>query len=857
LFFPIEKKIKYGIINAMKKKIRSLYWQIVFTLVAFAVLVFLNYIFNSVTVRENLSRTADSILSFTNEQIESELISYKILLETFIQTVRQMIVDDNMEKLQHYFNTVSAYAISEKSGLKCINGVYGYFDNVFNEAVFINGINWIPPEDYNPTERMWYINAVKNCGETVETVPHINDYIGDGFFITYSHCVHDDKGGHAGVVCIDVPLNTIGGIAVNAELNDGGYGILVSADYSIIAHANPAYVGRKLSEADLEISKFVPEFEQGKNLYERKVKNWKGENAIVFSRKTSNRWYILLLSPQDRYYQGTTRMMFVSCILGAIMATALIIVLIRIDKAKERANEESKQKSAFLANMSHEIRTPMNAIIGMTYIGKTADGIPRKDYCLDKIENASQHLLGVINDVLDMSKIEANMFELSQIEFNFEKMLQRVINIINSRAEEKNQIISVHVDNSIPRTLIGDDQRLAQVITNLLSNAVKFTPEGGSIILTTRFINEENGVCKIGIKVEDTGIGISEEQQKLLFRKFQQADSRISRKFGGTGLGLAISKNIVEMMGGKMKVESEFGKGSAFSFYFNAIRGAKKPGLSEPGVNWNNISVMAVDDDKNVLEYFNEVMHGFGTSCDTASSGKEALSHIDDDNRHNIYFIDWNMPGMDGIELAKELKSKNPDDTIIIMISSAEWSAVADEAKKAGIDKFLSKPLFPSAIEDAIANAIGTRQPEETKTAENSGIFKGYKILLAEDMEINQEIIDTLIEPTLLKMDCVMNGIEAVSKFEKSPDDYDLILMDVQMPDMDGYEATSKIRAFEADRIAAGLKMKIPNGIPIVAMTANVFREDIDKCLEVGMNDHVGKPIDVHEFFNVLKKYLL
>jgi len=276
-----------------------------------------------------------------------------------------------------------------------------------------------------------------------------------------------------------------------------------------------------------------------------------------------------------------------------------------------------------------------------------------------------------------------------------------------------------------------------------LSNAIKFTPEAGSIKLTTRFISEEDGVCKIGIKVEDTGIGISEEQQKLLFRKFQQADSRISRKFGGTGLGLAISKNIVEMMGGKMKVESEFGKGSAFSFYFNAARGTKKPvSLSETGVA-------------------------------------------------------------------------------------------------------------------AIEGAIGARQLEEDKTAENSGIFEGYKILLAEDVEINQEIIDTLIEPTLLKMDCVMNGVEAVAMFEKSPDDYDLILMDVQMPDMDGYEATQKIRAVEADRKASGLKMKIPNGVPIIAMTANVFREDIDKCLEVGMNDHIGKPIDVQEFFNALKKYLL
>ncbi|MDR0464017.1 MAG: response regulator, partial [Treponema sp.] len=689
------------------KKIKPLYWQIMFALLAFAVLVFFNYLFNSRTVRENLSRNADSILSFTQEQIDSELAAYRILLQGFTQTVQQLISDGNKEKLQYYIDTITDYIVSGKSGLKSINGLYGFFERVFDEPFFLNGINWIPPDDYNPRERLWYKNAIANCGKISETEPHLNDNIADGFFITYSHCVHDSSGNHAGVVGIDVPLNSIGGIAVSAELNDGGYGILVSSDYIIIAHANPFYVGRKMSELDLEISQFIPDFIQGKNLYERKVKNWKGEDAILFSRKTPSGWYILLLSPEDRYYQGTTQMLIFSCILGAIMAAALIIVLIRIDRAKERADEESRQKSAFLANMSHEIRTPMNAIIGMTYIGKTADDVPRKDYCLEKIENASQHLLGVINDILDMSKIEANMFELSNAEFNFEKMLQRVINIVGFRAEERKQKISVHVDKSIPHTLIGDDQRLAQVITNLLGNAVKFTPEEGSIKLETQFINDENGICEISVTVIDSGIGISEENQKKLFRSFQQADSRTSRKFGGSGLGLVISKNIVEMMGGKIKIESEPGKGSSFSFTFKARRAAE------------------------ALEQ---------TAKHQASSG---------------------------------LKNEKENDY--------------------------------------------------------SGVFEGYKILLAEDVEINREIIDTLIEPTLLKMDCAENGLEAVELFTKSPGDYDLIFMDVQMPEMDGYEATRKIREIEVnwkkERNEKGRTVN-PGSVPIVAMTANVFKED-------------------------------
>ena len=393
--------------------------------------------------------------------------------------------------------------------------------------------------------------------------------------------------------------------------------------------------------------------------------------------------------------------------------------------ALEKAQAANQAKSYFLSNMSHEIRTPINAIVGMTMIGKSASDTEKKDYAFGKIENASSHLLGIINDILDMSKIEANKFELSQTKFDFEKMLQKVFNIIDFRVNEKTQRLVVNLDSNIPKKLVGDDQRLAQVITNLLSNAVKFTPERGIITTDFHFAGEENGLCTIKIMVRDTGIGISPEQQRRLFTSFEQAESSTSRKFGGTGLGLAISKRIVELMNGEIWVNSELGQGSTFTFTVKLGSAPKEDAPSIP--------------------------------------------------------------------------------------------ARPEEQGPAGAE--------PGASPD---NGACAQTPS----------FQGYRLLLAEDMEINREIVQTLLEPTQIEIDCAANGAEAVQLFSASPERYDMIFMDIQMPEMDGYEATQRIRALHTPKAA---------DIPIIAMTANVFKEDIDRCLESGMNVHIGKPIDFSE----------
>jgi CheY-like chemotaxis protein len=396
-------------------------------------------------------------------------------------------------------------------------------------------------------------------------------------------------------------------------------------------------------------------------------------------------------------------------------------MIAELGSALQKAQAASSAKSNFLSNMSHEMRTPMNAIIGMTMIGKSAADMEKKDYAFEKIEGASGHLLGVINDVLDMSKIEAGKLELSLADFNFEKMLQKATNVIGFKAQEKHQNLSVSLDPEIPPALIGDDQRLTQVITNLLTNAVKFTPENGSILLDTHFVKEENGLCTIQIDVKDTGIGISEEQQSRLFTVFEQAESSISRKFGGTGLGLAISKNIIELMGGRIWIDSELGKGATFAFTVQLQRSSRENGDS-PELGNNNA----------------------------------------------------------GLTLS----------------------------------------------------------------------LQGCRLLLAEDVEINREIVLSLLEPTEIEIECAVNGKEAVQMFKADPARYNLIFMDLQMPEMDGLEAARQIRGIEKEF------KDIRSSVPIIAMTANVFREDINKCLEAGMNDHIGKPLDLDDVMAKLKLYL-
>lgn len=538
------------------------------------------------------------------------------------------------------------------------------------------------------------------------------------------------------------------------------------------------------------------------------------------------------------------------------------IVIVISDRSEERklqnalsssleiAKNANAAKSNFLANMSHDIRTPMNAIVGYsTLLIKDADDKNKVIEIGKKITYSSQHLLSLINDVLDMSKIESGRTSLNSDKVDVSEVINNISEIVQVQTKSKKQSFEIKTKGNIPPYIYADKLRLTQILLNLLSNAVKYTEKNGTISLVVEGYGNNGQTCHLRFIVSDNGQGMSSEFVEKIFEPFSRETNSMTNKIQGTGLGMSITKSIIDLMGGTIDIQSELGKGSVFTvdLIFSVP-------LDENDDNFfadHEITrVLVGDDEIDVTENIQSILSDAGLECDAAIGGLESVDKAtrayEDNNSYDVIILDWKMPDMDGVECVRRIRKEIGKDVPIFVLSSYDVSEIEDEAKKAGVDLFLPKPFFLSNFQRVLDTYYQNKANTEEE-GNNSDDFSGVKILVAEDNEINAEIITELLDSIGIKCVIAEDGLEALRVFtEESPDEFDMIFMDIQMPIMDGYESARRIRASNNTRAKS---------IPIIAMTANAFEDDVKASMASGMNAHISKPIDFERLKSIIKSF--
>ena len=524
-----------------------------------------------------------------------------------------------------------------------------------------------------------------------------------------------------------------------------------------------------------------------------------------------------------------------------------------LSDALKTAEEASKAKTTFLSRMSHEIRTPMNAIIGLDSLALHEPDISdtTRSY-LEKIGTSAQHLLGLINDILDMSRIESGRMTLRNEEFSFPKLIEQINTIFSGQCNEKKLEYNCQIVGQLGEYYIGDSMKLRQVLINILGNAVKFTPEGGKVNLIIEKTADFDKKSAIRFTIKDTGIGMSKDYLPKIFDTFSQEDSSATTKYGSSGLGMAITKNLVETMNGKIEVDSEKGVGTTFTVTVTLMNSDKDDSAADDvEIRPHELNVLVIDDDPIACDHAKLVLEKSGIAADTVLTGKESLEMIK--LRHarrepyNLIIVDLHMPEMNGVEVTRKIREIVGNESAIIILTAYNWDDVADEAISAGVDSFIAKPLFSGALIDELKKVFKKKNlgSDEKRTKAD---LKGRRILLAEDMPVNAEIMMMVLQMREMEAELAENGKIALEMFQKSPEGYyDAILMDMRMPEMDGLEATQRIRALERPDAKT---------IPIIALTANAFDEDVQRSLQAGLNAHLSKPVEPEVLFETLENMI-
>ncbi len=595
-----------------------------------------------------------------------------------------------------------------------------------------------------------------------------------------------------------------------------------------------------------------------------------GEEKYIYASPISKEekvdWYLVAIMPQGELTEcisklDTLRMQMTLLSILVIILSMIVLFMAYYRKTKEHMKElaqskaeavrASRAKSEFLSSMSHDIRTPMNAIIGMTDIAmKNGQDMEQITECLKKIKLSSRHLLGLINDVLDVSKIESGKMELNEHPMSLRDAMNDIVNIVQAQIKQKGQHFDVFIRDITSENIVCDHIRLNQVLINILSNAVKFTPDEGRIDIHVYQEPSPKGekYVRTHFRVKDTGIGMSEEFQEKIFDTFTREETVQTEQIVGTGLGMPIVKSIVELMGGTIELHSKLEQGTEFHIILDLIIADISEKDMRLPESWN---ILVVDNNELLCSSVVSNLEELGVHAEWTTDGQKAVEMVeashDNHQDYNFILIDWKMPGMDGIQTMHEIRKRWKQEVPMFLISAYDWSDVEEQIDVSVIDGFIPKPLFKSTLYEKLVQYTEGYDGPETPQEENEVAFEGKRILLAEDIDINWEVACGMLEPTGLEFERAVNGKDCVEKFEASEAGYfDAILMDVRMPVMNGYDATREIRKLE----------RPDRDLPIIAMTADAFSDDVQVCLDCGMNGHLSKPIDLRECTRVLQQFL-
>jgi len=733
------KRIRF-IAQTIKLK-RLLFSQVVFTALAFVLMVILSYIFTSNIVYSSLTRYTESVFLYAQAQVEYDLLESENALGGFGRASRSMILNgsdiNDLKALTYdmadYFHSTKTTSANLED---IVEDLFIYIEAFPGEPVVISGLGWVFPENHDPTQRLWYQAAVAADGKIATTMPFVSLRSGETV-ITFTQCIFDDDGNRLGIVGMNIQISEIGNNIVNIALDRDGYGMLFSPDLTIVAHANPDFIGLDIYDPALPLIMFLDDIVAGRDVSADSFLNWKREETIAYIRRLPNDWHLGLLTPKAPFYKSINDMMLILCILGAALAAALIIILIRIDKSKEKANEESKQKSIFLANMSHEIRTPLNAVIGLSeLVLETKEWNDENEYRLEQIINAGGTLLNTVNDILDISKIEAGKFELVSTMYDIPSIINDATTQSILHRDEKSIEFVISICENLPTHLYGDELRVKQILNNLLSNAFKYTIEG-KVELIINCIREGESVWLTFI-VKDTGIGIKQDNIAALFNDYTQMDMAANRKIIGTGLGLSITKRLVELMDGRITVESEYGKGSIFTvrlmqkhatdatigpeiiaslknFHYSEEKRRKFGALTRISLPYAR--VLLVDDVVTNLDVAKGLMKPYQMQIDCVTGGWEAVEAMHNENiRYNAIFMDHMMPGMDGIEATRLIREIGTDYAKNIPIIALTANAIVGNEKMfldKGFQAFVSKPIEIARLDAVIREWVRDKEQEK------------------------------------------------------------------------------------------------------------------------------------------------